>query len=64
VTDGMTNASIPKTIAPEALTYTQAAELVSARKGTAPSARRSRPRARAAKASASATRSRRKAVEA
>jgi len=64
VTDGTTNASIPKTIAPEALTYTQAAELVSARKGTAPSARRSRPRARAAKASASATRSRRKAVEA
>ena len=62
VTDGTTNASLPKTIAPEALTYAQAAELVAARKDAAPSARRGRPRPRAAKASASTSRSRRKAV--
>ena len=62
VTDGTTNASIPKTVAPETLTYAQAAELIAARKDAAPIARRSRPRPRAAKASASTNRPRRKAV--
>ena len=36
VTDGTTNASIPKTTAPEALTYAQAAELLAARRDAAP----------------------------
>jgi DNA topoisomerase-1 len=62
VTDGTTNASIPKTTAPEALTYAQAAELLAARKDAAPTARRGRPRPRAVKATASTGRSRRKAV--
>jgi DNA topoisomerase I len=62
VTDGTTNASIPKTTAPEALTYAQAAELLAARKDAAPAARRGRPRPRAVKAAAATGRSRRKAV--
>jgi DNA topoisomerase-1 len=62
VTDGTTNASIPKTTAPEALTYAQAAELLAARKDAAPSARHGRARPRPVKASASTGRSRRKAV--
>ena len=62
VTDGTTNASIPKTTAPEALTYAQAAELLAARKDAAPTARRARTRPRAVKATAATGRSRRKAV--
>jgi DNA topoisomerase-1 len=62
VTDGTTNASIPKTIAPEALTYAQAMELLAARRDAAPSPRGGRARPRAVKATASTGRSRRKAV--
>jgi DNA topoisomerase-1 len=62
VTDGTTNASIPKTTAPEALTYAQGAELLAARRDAAPAPRRGRARPRAAKASASTARPRRKAV--
>jgi DNA topoisomerase-1 len=65
VTDGTTNASIPKGSNPEALTFEQAMELIEARRNAAPSPRRAggrRPaRATAARASG---RSRRKAVEA
>jgi len=62
VTDGTTNASIPKTVAPEALTYAQATELLAARRDAAPSPRGGRGRPRAVKAAASSGRSRRKAV--
>ena len=62
VTDGTTNASIPKTTAPEALTYAQAVELLAARRDAAPAPRRGRARPRAVKATASTGRSRRKAV--
>ena len=62
VTDGTTNASIPKTTAPEVLTYAQAVELLAARKDAAPAARRGRSRPRAVKATAATGRSRRKAV--
>jgi DNA topoisomerase-1 len=45
VTDGRTNASIPKTMNPDALTYAQAEELLAARRGAAPAPRRGgRPR--------------------
>jgi DNA topoisomerase-1 len=60
VTDGTTNASIPKTATPDALTYAEAAELLAARRDAAPTSRRPRPRA--AKAATSTGRSRRKAV--
>jgi DNA topoisomerase-1 len=40
VTDGTTNASIPKTIGPDALTYEQAVELLAARRDAAPMPRR------------------------
>jgi DNA topoisomerase I len=62
VTDGTTNASVPRTTAPEALTYAQAVELLAARRDAAPSPRRGRARPRAVKAAASTGRSRRKAV--
>jgi len=62
VTDGTTNASIPKTTSPEALTYAQATELLAARRDAAPSPRGGRGRSRAVKATASTGRSRRKAV--
>jgi DNA topoisomerase-1 len=39
VTDGTTNASLPKTANPEALTFEQATELLEARRNAAPSAR-------------------------
>jgi DNA topoisomerase-1 len=48
VTDGTTNASIPKTIAPEALTYAQAMELLAARRDAAPAPRRGGTKRRAA----------------
>jgi DNA topoisomerase-1 len=62
VTDGSTNASIPKTTSPDALTYAQAMELLVARRDAAPSPRRGGPRRRAVKTSASTGRPRRKAV--
>jgi len=62
VTDGTTNASIPKNTSPEALTYAQATELLAARRDAAPSPRRGRARPRAVKATASTGRPRRKAV--
>ena len=40
VTDGTTNASLPKGSAPEALTMEQAVELMNARAGAAPAGRR------------------------
>ena len=62
VTDGTTNASLPRTTTAEALTYAQATELLEARKGAPPSARRARPRRRNVKAAASPRPSRRKSV--
>ncbi len=66
VTDGTTNASIPKGSNPEALTVEQAMELLEARRNAAPSPRRAGGRRRAAAAApARAGRaSRRKAAEA
>jgi DNA topoisomerase-1 len=40
VTDGTTNASIPKTMSPDAVTYEQAMELLAARRDAAPAPRR------------------------
>ena len=59
VTDGSTNASLPKGTSPDALTYEQAAELIAARRDAAPAPRRAGPRrrtgaAKAAKPKASA----------
>ncbi|HLG58049.1 MAG TPA: type I DNA topoisomerase [Vicinamibacterales bacterium] len=56
VTDGTTNASIPKTTSPESLTYPQAEELLAARRGAAPSPRRAGGRRRPAGAAAGAAR--------
>jgi DNA topoisomerase-1 len=65
VTDGTTNASIPKGSNPEALTFEQAMELLEARRNAAPSPRRAAGRRRtAATARTSSGRARRKAVEA
>jgi DNA topoisomerase I len=49
VTDGTTNASIPKGMNPEALTWEQAQELLAARRDAVPMPRKSAPRGRAAK---------------
>ena len=46
VTDGTTNASIPKGSSPEALTFEQAMELLEARRNAAPSSRRAGGRRR------------------
>jgi DNA topoisomerase-1 len=62
VTDGTTNASLPRTTSPDAVTFAQASELLAARRDAAPSPRRGRSRPRAAKASATSSRPRRKAV--
>ena len=64
VTDGRTNASIPKTMSPDALTYAQAEELLAARRGAAPSPRRSAGRRRSAAPAKSKGRSSRKTAEA
>ncbi len=48
VTDGETNASLPKGTAPEALTMEQAVELLNARAGSAPAKRRGPARGRGA----------------
>ncbi len=57
VTDGTTNASIPKGISPEALTFEQATELLAARRDAAPAPRRGGAR-RATKTAAPKTVSR------
>src|SRR5688572_13174225 len=63
VTDGTTNASIPKGANAESLTFAQAVELLEARRNAAPQPRRAGPRRRAATAAApSARRQRRKAA--
>jgi len=64
VTDGRTNASIPKTTNPDELTYAQAEELLAARRGAAPTPRRSGGRSRRAGASTKSRGSSRKAAEA
>ena len=65
VTDGRTNASIPKTMNPDALTYAQAEELLAARRGAAPSPPRGGGRRRsAAGAKSSRGRGARKTAEA
>jgi DNA topoisomerase I len=46
VTDGRTNASIPKAMNPDELTYAQAEELLAARRGAAPTPRRTGGRTR------------------
>jgi DNA topoisomerase-1 len=63
VTDGTTNASIPKTTNPDSLTYAQAQELLAARRDAGPSPRRMGGRRRAAAESTGRARgSRRKAA--
>jgi DNA topoisomerase-1 len=62
VTDGTTNASIPKAIAPEALTFEQAMELLAARRDAAPSPRRGATKRRAAGGGRSARGGRKAAV--
>jgi DNA topoisomerase I len=52
VTDGTTNASIPKNVSPDALTYEQAIELLAARRDAAPMPRRGAVKRRAASAGA------------
>jgi DNA topoisomerase-1 len=61
VTDGSLNASLPKTMNPEALTYEQAIELLAARKDAAPSPRRGGFKRRAAKSAGSKPRARKAA---
>ena len=56
VTDGETNASLPKGTAPEALTMEQAVELLNARAGSAPAKRRGASRGGGAARSAGARR--------
>ena len=64
VTDGTTNASIPRNTSPESLTYAQAQELLAARRDAPPSPRRlgGRRAAAAAKSTGRARSSRRKAA--
>jgi DNA topoisomerase I len=62
VTDGTTNASLPKGASPEALTFEQAAGLLEARRNAAPAPRRAGGRGRRPAAASRAVRSRRKAA--
>ena len=62
VTDGTTNASIPKGLNPEAVTFEQATELLEARRNAAPSPRRAPGRRRATPARAATRAPRRKAA--
>jgi DNA topoisomerase-1 len=64
VTDGRTNASIPKSMNPDAVTFEQAEELLAARRGAAPSPRRGGGRRRAATGAKSSGRGARKSAEA
>jgi DNA topoisomerase I len=61
VTDGNLNASIPKTMNPEAVTYEQAVELLEARRGMAPAPRRGGFKRRAATGAAKKPRARKAA---
>jgi DNA topoisomerase-1 len=60
VTDGTTNASIPRGANPEAITFEEATQLLEARRNAAPSPRDRAPRRRAAAPRAAAGRTRRK----
>ena len=62
VTDGTTNASIPKGLDAEAITFERATELLEARRNAAPSPRRAAGRGRAAFARATTRGARRKAA--
>jgi DNA topoisomerase-1 len=62
VTDGTTNASLPKGANPEAMTFEQAEGLLEARRNAAPSPRRGGGRGRRPAAATRAVRSRRKAA--
>ena len=65
VTDGTTNASVPKGLNPESVTFEQATELLEARRNAAPSARRGAApggRRRAAAAAPRARKTTRKAA--
>jgi DNA topoisomerase-1 len=62
VTDGTTNASIPRGSNPEAVTFERAVELLEARRNAAPSPRRAAIRRRAAAPRAAAAERRRKAA--
>jgi DNA topoisomerase-1 len=64
VTDGRTNASIPKTMNPDALTYAQAEELLETRRGAAPAPRRGGGRSRRAGAGSKSRRASRKSAQA
>ncbi|MEO8071512.1 MAG: topoisomerase C-terminal repeat-containing protein, partial [Acidobacteriota bacterium] len=61
VTDGTTNASIPKATNPDSLTFEQAIELLQARRDAAPAPKRGAPRRRAAGTSGGASAKPRKA---
>jgi DNA topoisomerase I len=61
VTDGNLNASIPKTMNPDAVTYEQAVELLEARRGMAPAPRRAGFKRRGATAAAKKPRARKAA---
>jgi DNA topoisomerase-1 len=62
VTDGTTNASIPKAMTPEALTWAQAQELLAARRDAAPSPKRGGFKRRPAGAARGARKATRKAA--
>jgi DNA topoisomerase-1 len=62
VTDGTTNASIPKGTSPETVTYAQAVELLEARRNASPTPRRAGSRRRAPAKAASTAGSRRKSA--
>jgi len=62
VTDGTTNASIPKGLNPEAVTFEQATGLLEARRNAAPSPRRAAGRRRATPARPAAHGARRKSA--
>jgi DNA topoisomerase I len=62
VTDGTTNASLPKGQNPESLTFEQAQDLLEARRNAAPSPRRAGGRSRRTAPASAAGRTRRKAV--
>jgi DNA topoisomerase-1 len=64
VTDGRTNASIPKAMNPDELTYAQAEELLAARRGAAPAPRRGGSRSRRGGAGTKSRGASRKAAEA
>jgi DNA topoisomerase-1 len=64
VTDGRTNASLPKTMNPDELTYAQAEELLAARRGAAPSPPRGGGRRRSTGAAKSSRRGARKSAQA